>query len=600
MWHLLCSGVADRAHDLQDAQHLAALRRAALLDAAPDEAFERLGRFARRLLNTPIVLICLVEEDQQFVKACSGLPEPWGSVREAPLPQSLCRHVVSTGRQLVADDAREHPILRDDPAIKTLGIAAYACAPLLASDGPTFGAFCVADSHPRTWTDEEIGILDDLSILAAAEVENRIQQAKTEEERGWFSFLAEAGSVLSSSLDYQRTLQQVAKLTVPRLADWCIVYVRDEPDQIRRVAVEGAHPRSAEIARQVGFHALEPGAQQGVGNVVRTGRPELYREATAALMASDVQDPEGMEALLEPLGITSWMCIPLAARDEVLGAISFVSTRIDRRYDEHDVELAGQLAARAAVAIDNARLFEERSRVAQVLQRSLLPPHLPVVPRLELAALYQPLGDEGVLVGGDFYDVFQISGDTWGIAVGDVCGKGIAAASLTGLTRYTVRAAAVRDPTPTAVLSTLNDVVLQETADDYCTACYALVDTGTTPVVVRVACAGHPFPLMLRADGTVTPIGQAGSMMGLSPQPQLLEDRAELAVGDALLIYTDGAYVEHAPGTYLEEEDLQRMLAECSGHEARWIVRRLLERINGARRGPGRDDLALLVLRVRG
>ena len=155
------------------------------------------------------------------------------------------------------------------------------------------------------------------------------------------------------------------------------------------------------------------------------------------------------------------MLAPMTLRDRVLGVISFVSAESGRRFDEHDLALAEDLALRAAAAVENARLFETASAIAQTLQTSLLPPVLPELPGMELAAAYLPAG-KGYEVGGDFYDVFNTADDQWYLVIGDVCGKGAEAAAVTALARYTIRAAAVRRRSPAAILRWLSDAMLQQ------------------------------------------------------------------------------------------------------------------------------------------
>ncbi|HYN90142.1 MAG TPA: PAS domain S-box protein, partial [Ardenticatenaceae bacterium] len=174
------------------------------------------------------------------------------------------------------------------------------------------------------------------------------------------SLLAEASTLLAGSLDAETTLKSVARVSVPQLADWCIAYLLDDDGAVRRVAMEYVDPASEILARTIWEeHTLDPRARVGVPQVLRSGLPEFHADASAALLAADVQQPDQLEALLEPLGITSWMCVPLLARGRTLGAISFVSTASGRHYDLDDLALAEELARGAALAVDNARLYQE-------------------------------------------------------------------------------------------------------------------------------------------------------------------------------------------------------------------------------------------------
>ncbi len=180
---------ADLQARLRDTGRLTALRRLGLLDATADEAFDRLTRLATRLLHAPVSLVSLVEGDRQVFKSCVGLPEPWTSRRETPLTHSFCQHVVASGDPLIIEDARRHPLVRDNLAISDLDVVAYAGIPLVTSDGYALGSFCVIDSRARVWTAEELAILRDLAAAAMTEIELRAatqeaQHQAREAERG--------------------------------------------------------------------------------------------------------------------------------------------------------------------------------------------------------------------------------------------------------------------------------------------------------------------------------------------------------------------------------------------------------------------------------
>jgi hypothetical protein len=167
-----------------------ALRRTALLDSDAEEAFDRLTRVVTAVLGVPVALVSLVDADRQFFKSCVGLPEPWATARGTPLSHSFCQHVVGTGEPLVVRDAREHPEVRDNLAIRDLGVIAYAGIPLVTGDGHVLGSFCAIDSSPREWTEREVGILRDLAAAAATEIALRAEVverrlAEAEREDAW-------------------------------------------------------------------------------------------------------------------------------------------------------------------------------------------------------------------------------------------------------------------------------------------------------------------------------------------------------------------------------------------------------------------------------
>ncbi len=171
---------SDAGKVLTHETRLEALRRTGLLDTPPEEVFDRLTRLARRLLDVPVILVSLVDADRQFFKSASGLPEPWATQGETPLSHSFCQHVVTTGALLRVEDARQHPLVRDNLAVSELGVVAYLGMPLATADGQVLGSLCAIDTKPRTWTTEDAVTLRDLAGLAMSEVSLRRFTAELE------------------------------------------------------------------------------------------------------------------------------------------------------------------------------------------------------------------------------------------------------------------------------------------------------------------------------------------------------------------------------------------------------------------------------------
>ena len=413
-------------------------------------------------------------------------------------------------------------------------------------------------------------------------------------------FLAEAGSLLAGSLDLNATLESIADLAVPAMADWCAVDLVDEQGRARNVALAHADPAEIELARRLPY--FSPGGRRDsappVARVIATGRHELHSDAGPELLGQAARDPAEREAW-RALGVTSALIVPMVARGRTIGAISFVTSRSGPTVDDGDVVFAERVAGHCALAVDNARLFGERTEAARELQESLLPPEIPDVPGFEVAARYQPAG-MGSDVGGDFYDVFPVGPDSWLLAIGDVQGKGPRAAAVTGLARYTIRAAAIRGADTGGVMNALNEALLrEEVGQRFLTLVYATLDlTGSVPRLL-VANAGHPLPLVLRADGRVEGLGDHGLLLGVAPDLRLAETPLDLAPGDMLVLYTDGVIeARAADGGQFGEQGLADLLATCAGYDAAQVAGRVLAAAT-AESGQTRDDVAVLAVRRR-
>jgi serine phosphatase RsbU (regulator of sigma subunit)/PAS domain-containing protein len=415
-------------------------------------------------------------------------------------------------------------------------------------------------------------------------------------------FLAEAGRILSSSLDYDDTISNVARLAVPRIGDWCGVDLREEDGSTRSVVVAHVDPAKVEWAKELRErYPPDPREDRGVQKVLHTGESEVYPFIPRELLVESAVDAEHL-ALIDELGMKSAIIAPMTARGRTLGAITFVAAESGRVYGDDDVLLAEELAARCGLAVDNARLFSERTHIARTLQESLLPPELPQPPGLEIAARFRAAG-EGYEVGGDFYDVFDTGSSRWAAVIGDVCGKGPEAAAITALARYTLRAAAMLDDVPSRILATLNEAMLRQRDDRrFSTVLYASIDArrngdGTH---VRFASGGHPLPLVLRAGGEAVEVGSPGTLLGIVADPDLTDTDVTLRPGDAVVLYTDGVTDAAAPEHVHEPEELADALRGRRFESADSIAERLLDLALDSGDGGTvpRDDIAILVIKV--
>jgi serine phosphatase RsbU (regulator of sigma subunit) len=263
------------------------------------------------------------------------------------------------------------------------------------------------------------------------------------------------------------------------------------------------------------------------------------------------------------------------------------------------VALAGMTALILAVVTRQRRRAEESVRdIATTLEESLLPRRLPELPRVQTATYFRPAG-VGDRVGGDFYDVFESGADCFGLALGDVRGKGASAAALTALARYTLRATALHERVPSRVLAELNDAVWrQHRGDEFCSVVYATLDVARSAPLLTLACGGHPLPLLLRAGGDVRQLGEPGMLLGIDHHPSLADHVAELAEGDTVLFYTDGLTDAHAPDRVVAVSELEDVLASCAGATPAQIVDEIERALLESAPGEPRDDVAMVVLQV--
>lgn len=406
-------------------------------------------------------------------------------------------------------------------------------------------------------------------------------------------FLAEAGQLLASSLDDEQTLERVARMVVPRLADWCGVDMLDEQGDLQQVAVAHVDLAKVELAHHMRErYPLDLDAPTGVPAILRGGPAELYAEIPDELLVEAAVDEEHLRVIRE-VGLKSAMAVPMRIGDVTLGALSLVSAESGRRFDEADLLFANDLALRAATAVQNARLFQEQQRVARTLQASLLPDRLPDLPGWEIHAAYHA-GERGSAVGGDFYDVIPVDAGHL-IVLGDVTGKGVEAAALTSLVRHSVWMAARFDPRPARVLSLINEVLREQTRLSLVTVVCALLEE----VRLTVASAGHPLPLRRSADGVAQPLGEHGVLLGVDEAEAWTEVAVSVEPGDTLLFYTDG--VTETPGSaerFGEDRLLEAVGRAAPGSSA--LVAEIERALRDFQAGTAVDDRAMLAMRFVG
>jgi len=406
-------------------------------------------------------------------------------------------------------------------------------------------------------------------------------------------FLARASEILMSSLDYEETLRNVAWLAVPEIADWCAVELVDDRGIRHRVAVAHHDPSKLELAEEVRrFEPDELSPDRGVGRILRTGESELYREIPDEALERAAVNDEHL-SLLRSIGFRSVMLVPLRARGRTFGVMTLVTAESLRRFDEADKEFAEQVAGRAAIAVDNARLATSRRETADTLQRSLLPDIVPQIAGWNVATLYRAArAAEEVEVGGDFYDFYE-SADGWIVVLGDVTGKGVEAAALTSLVRHGARFLSKYERSPSQILAGLNEALSEQPGLWLCTAVCVRLE----PERAVIASAGHPGPLVVRDDGRVREIGTIGPILGAWVGEQSVERSVPIAADETLFLYTDGVVDTLGEHERFGTERLKRLLSERAGAPPDTVLAELEAGLDRFQVGRQADDTAALALR---
>jgi len=518
-----------------------------------------------QLLNDRLAQINGLPVDDHIGRTPSELLGEVGTAAEAAL-----RRVLDTGSSLVELDFEgETPA---EPGTRKHWLASFY--PVL--DGVAGVIVDVTDRH------------------AAAQREHEARQA-AETARARAEALAQASTALGSSMRTSRVLERLVEAAVPALADFCTVHLADERG-IDPIAVAAADPAQEPIARALAQRqGSDPAAHVGPAAVARTGRDEVNPRFTSEDLVREGVDPAERE-LLEQLGIASAVILPLTARGSVLGSLTLaMGSASGRTYTADLVELARSLAASAALALDNARLFAEQAQVTAALQRTLLPAELPHIPGVQLAARYRAAGRTND-VGGDFYDIFEASGGEWAVVIGDVVGKGAAAAAITALVRATLQAAILRGDGPREALSLADEALRRRPAIAFCSALHGRVRAADGGVEIRLLAAGHPPPLVLRAEGALEEVDVKGTLLGVSPDPSFGEATVRLEPGDTLLMYTDGATELRGDDPWRGEQALRDSVRAGAGDTPVELVERVEHAALVHSRGQLRDDLALLAV----
>ncbi|WP_237410237.1 SpoIIE family protein phosphatase [Streptomyces nojiriensis] len=508
---------------------------------APDDLdglLQRTVERARDLLDADSAFLLLATDDETEleVRATTGLPSTRQRFARVPVEAGTNRYG-SARMPAVHDDLLASP--GAVPLLEATGMRSAVTVPLKV-EGRLTGSLGVAAETPGRYSNEEALHLQFAADRIALAVESARLGELERLRRGSLSFLVEASDLLAGTLDRDQTLALMAQMTVPTLATWCAVYT---------IADQSSDPYLSYV-----LHEDEERIDGLKDLLSRLSPPEPVREAGARPW-SEATSAVGGETVVLPL--------------------------------------------LAALALDNARLYSERTAISRSLQRSLLPPGSPAIPGMEVEVIYRAAG-EGNEVGGDFYDVFPIRDGAYGFAIGDVCGTGPEAAAVTGLARHALRLLAREGLGGPAVLERLNAAILDEGARSrFLTLLYGeLHPQPDGGALMKVVCAGHPLPLRLRPNGQVDAAADPQPLLGVIDDLDLYEQTLTLDPGDVLLCVTDGV-TERREGTrMLGDDGLTEVLTTCTGLTAGAVASRVLRAVERFAAEPASDDMAILAFRV--
>jgi PAS domain S-box-containing protein len=410
-------------------------------------------------------------------------------------------------------------------------------------------------------------------------------------------FLVAASRLLDSSLDPVETARTIVSTAVPELAELCLIDFRRNDGWIGDSVVAAADPKMAARLERIRHESpLDPGGEHPVAQVLRLGQPMIWRDLTAPEVVDKVSQNDRHLKLMRDAGYNSAAVVPLIARGRTLGALSFLHASNDLRYDPDDLEFLAELGERAALALDNARLYRERDRIAKNLQRGLRPPTPAEVPGLDLSVVFEATG-EGIEVGGDFYDVLPAGDGCW-ILVGDVAGKGSAAAGVSVALRHSVRGLTRVIAEPAEVLRRVNELLLDgESLNDFATAMLVRLRNGEEGWRLTLASAGHPPAVHVGAEGPALLGG--GTVLGAWPEANVERHERAIEADETLALCTDG-WLEAGPvASHQDPEAFAAQTQALSGLELDELTERL--RADALRRSAGslRDDLVVLAARPR-
>jgi len=563
-----------------------------------ETAVEHVGE----LLGADRLAVYLREDDQLYAAAAIGLAGPHARLADRLLELAL-GPLRSRGMLVVQDVASDPRLAGVGDAAAETGIEAAIAVPLLARDD-VIGLLGVFPAKGRMLTENESALISALAVQLAVAVQNaqlheRAKQLGEERERALDAeraaskrvrALYEISRSFAQSMSLDATLDAVASTAVDVLGvDIALIQMPDERREwLLPRAIEVAEPRLDEAARSMIYKPQAFGAHP-IQLLFRNGDPFPITRQT-------VREIGAPATALLPFLEQGWSgaVVPIATPAEVLASLTIISVQPGSPVTAETIDQATAIGGQAALAIDNARLYQQQKQFSDMMQRSLLPRSVPELRGLELGDAYE--SSAHVEVGGDVYDFMELGDGRLAVTLGDVTGHGIEAAADMAMAKFVFRSLAREHPEPGDFLQSANEVVVGEIAPGkFITLVYMLIDVGKGEVAA--AGAGHPPPRIVASDGSVTGLEVRGLVLGIQPSQQYEEVRATLDIGAAVVLYTDGVIEARRGSELYGVERLDRLLSERSDLSADELAQVVLDDCRAFARGELADDCAVVVVR---
>ena len=561
-------------------QSLQLVTDAALAYLSEDDLLDELLKRMTQILQADTAAILLLEPDGRtlLARAARGIEEEVEQGVRIPVGRGFAGRVAAERRAVFIPDIDHADVL--NPILREKGIRSLLGVPLLI-EGRVLGVLHVGTLTPRQFTTDD----RDLLQLAADRAALAIEHARLYEEERRARENAEQASKRLEALQ-RVTDASLAYLSEEDLLQELLVRITEilATDTAAILLLES----DGETLRARAARGVEEEDDQGVRIPVGRGFAGRVAAERRAVFIADVDHADVLNPILREKGIKSLLGVPLLIEGRVLGVLH-VGTLTPRAFNAHDRDLLQLAADRAALAIEHANVYEQR-RLAEALQRRLLPERLPQIPGLEIASRYLPAAAGGL--GGDWYDVFGLGRGRIAIAVGDVVGHGVAAAAVMAQLRTALRAYAVQGSPPAEVVQAVNRLMWQLGPTAMTTLAYLVLDPAEEQL--EIVNAGHPPPLLLGPDGEADFVPLQGTMaLGVSGTAVYHSDTVAMPTGSTAVLYTDGLVEKRGVSI---DEGLERLCALAAGrHEVEALCTLLIEEL--VPDAPP-DDIAVLAAHV--